>query len=233
MTGEEVQMGEAGAGGGAGPARRVLRMSRGFSCLFWGVPVMAGAQVAALAGVAPTRWMLGVLPACYLPLMCGLWMLRACGEPTRRWRGRVRWVMGVAFVAMYLCPFLAWWSAAPLGMYFAGNVAAHAVAVVGLLAGLNGMAREAARWMGDVALRREASAGVGMVLWLSGCTVLALGWMFQRAGVLDAGTEAVLGQLSQLPGEARMLFLLPHAMTAYVMWRAKETGFRKAVGAAP
>ena len=43
-----------------------------------------------------------------------------------------------------------------------------------------------------------------------------------------AGTEAVLGQLSQLPGEARMLFLLPHAMTAYVMWRTKESGFQRA-----
>ena len=38
----------------------------------------------------------------------------------------------------------------------------------------------------------------------------------------------VLAQLADLPGEARMLFLLPYAMTAYVAWRAKETGFRRA-----
>jgi hypothetical protein len=68
-----------------------------------------------------------------------------------------------------------------------------------------------------------------MVLWLSGCTVAALAWLFHRAGLLEAGVPRVLAQLSQLPSEARTLFLLPFAMTAYVMWRAKETGFRRAV----
>jgi hypothetical protein len=31
-----------------------------------------------------------------------------------------------------------------------------------------------------------------------------------------------------LTGETRTLLLLPYAMTAYVMWRAKEAGFRRA-----
>jgi hypothetical protein len=78
------------------------------------------------------------------------------------------------------------------------------------------------------ALRRESLAGLIMVLWLSGCTVAALGWLFHRAGVLEAGLPTVLAQLAQLPREARTLFLLPYAMTAYVMWRTKETGFRRA-----
>ncbi len=58
--------------------------------------------------------------------------------------------------------------------------------------------------------------------------VVALAWLFHRAGILEAGVPTVLAQLAKLPQEARMLFLLPYAMTAYVMWRAKETGFRRA-----
>jgi hypothetical protein len=50
-----------------------------------------------------------------------------------------------------------------------------------------------------------------------------------RAGLLHAGAPALLAQLAKLPDEARFLFLLPYAMAAYVMWRAKEAGFRRAV----
>ena len=72
-----------------------------------------------------------------------------------------------------------------------------------------------------------------MVLWLSACTVGALGWLFHRGGLLAAGWPAVLAQLADLPREARTLFLLPYAMTAYVAWRAKESGFRRAAETAP
>ena len=41
-------------------------------------------------------------------------------------------------------------------------------------------------------------------------------------------SATVLVQLAELPREAQSLFMLPYAMTAYTMWRAKETGFRRA-----
>ena len=41
---------------------------------------------------------------------------------------------------------------------------------------------------------------------------------------------AVLARLADLPAEARALFLLPYAMTAYVAWRTKEAAFRRAAG---
>ena len=68
------------------------------------------------------------------------------------------------------------------------------------------------------------------VLWLSACTVGALAWLFHRAGLLEAGLAAVLARLADLPAEARALFLLPYAMTAYVAWRTKEAAFRRAAG---
>lgn len=207
----------------------LLRVSRGFSCLFWGMPVLALAHAAALVGGMPLRWMVGLLLASFLPLLCGLWRLRIEGELTPRWGRRMGRSLLLVLAAMYLSPFLVWWNAAPMQSYFAINAVGHYVVLVVLLAGLNRLAGEAARWMGDTGLRREAKAGLGMVLWLSGCTVAALAWLFHRAGVLEAGLPTVLAQLNQLPSEARTLFLLPYAMTAYVMWRAKETGFRRAV----
>lgn len=212
---------------------RLLRMSRGFSCLFWSLPLLSAAHALALMGLVPPRWTAGALLAGYLPLACGLWMLRAAGGLTPNWGRRIGRVVLLAFIAAGLSPFLAWWSVAPTRIYFGANAAAHYVALIALLTGLNRLAGESARGLGDLSLRRESQAGVVMVLWLSGGTVGALAWLFQRAGVLEAGLPTVLAQLADLPSEARTLFLLPYAMTAYVVWRAKETGFRGAVGAAP
>lgn len=207
----------------------LLRLSRGFSCLFWSLPLLALAHAAALMDFWPARRMTGAALLCFLPLYCGLWMMRLGGRLTPRWGSRVGLALLLAFTGMYLFPFLPWWKDAPTQLYFAVNAALHYFAMMALLAGLNRLAGEAGRWMGDPGLRREAGAGLGMVLWLSGCTVLALVWLFHRAGLLQAGLETLLLQTAQLPGEARYLLLLPYAMTAYVMWRAKETGFRHAM----
>ena len=215
----------------AGDPARLVRMSRGYACLFWSLPLLSVAHALALAVFLSPRWMIGALAGSFLPLACGLWMLRAGGAGAARENARLGRVALLALVAADLSPFLVWWSVAPTRIYFAANAGAHYVAMIGLLAGLNGLAAESARRMGDAALRRESQAGLAMVLWLSVCTVGALVWLFHRAGVLEAGAPTVLAQLAQLPREARTLFVLPYAMTAYVMWRAKETGFRRAVPA--
>ena len=212
----------------AGSAAQVLRISRGFSCVFWSLPLLSAAHAAALGGALPARWMAGGLPLCFVPLAYGLWLLRAGGEPTPKWRAKIARVSLLALVVAGLCPFLAWWNQAPTQLYFAANAGVHYLALVALLAGVTRLASEEARWLGDAALRRESAAGLGMVLWLSACTAGALAWLFHRAGLLEAGLPTVLAQLAALPGEARTLLLLPYAMTAYVAWRAKETGFRRA-----
>ena len=210
-------------------SRRLLGLSRGFACLFWGMPVLAAAHAAAMLAAFPAQWLVGWLLVSFLPLLCGLWRLRMLGDLTAGWRRRIERSLLMALVVAYLAPFLAWWSQVPGRTYFAANAALHYAALVAMLAGLNRLAGEAGRWMDDPGLRREAGAGLGMVLWLSGCTVAALAWLFHRAGVLDAGIVTISAQLARLPQEARTLFLLPYAMTAYVAWRTKETGFRLAV----
>ena len=206
---------------------QTLRTARGFSCLFWSLPLLSAAHAAALESFVPPRLALGLLPACFLPLAWGLWMLGRGATPLPRWNRRVGRAALLALAAAGLSPFLAWWEAAPTQTYFAINAGAHYLATVALLASLNRLAAAWARGVGDAPLRKEAQAGFWMVLWLSACTVGALAWLFHRAGFWDAGAPAVLARLAALPSEARTLFLLPYAMTAYVAWRAKETGFRR------
>lgn len=207
---------------------RLLRISRGFSNLFWSLPLLSVAYVMAMRFAWPMRWMFALLLVCFLPMVSGLWMLRAGGDLTPTWGRRIGRVSMLVLVSVYLCPFWVWWKLAPMHLYFAVNVGLHILVMVILLVELNRLAGEFARWLGDGPLKREALAGWVMVLWLSVCTAGSLGWLFHRSGLLEAGVPTVLAQLSQLPGEARYLFLLPCAMTAYVMWRAKETGFRRA-----
>jgi len=211
---------------------RLLRVSRGFSCLFWSLPLLALSTAYALKSTLPMRWMFALLLICFLPMICGLWTLRASGDLTPRWGRRIGRISMLVLVVVYLCPFWVWWTLTPTQLYFAANIALYALVMLLLLVELNRLAGECARWMGDTSLRRESNAGWMMVLWLSTCTVGALGWLFHRVGLLEAGVPTVLAQLSELPREACYLFLLPYAMTAYVMWRAKETGFRRALESA-
>ena len=65
--------------------------------------------------------MIGALAGCFLPLACGLWMLRAGGAGAARGNARLGRVALLALVAADLSPFLVWWSVAPTRIYFAAN----------------------------------------------------------------------------------------------------------------
>ena len=210
----------------------LLRTSRAFACVFWGLVTLAGGHAAALSGALPVAPAIGLQMASFLPLACGLWRLRFGGDLVPGWGRRLDWATMLAVASAYLSPFLPWWVAAPERAFFAANAAAHYLATVALLATLNRIAAETGRWLGDSGLRREANAGMGMTLWLSACTALALAWLYHRAGVIEEGISTLLAHASRLPKEARTLFLLPYAMTAYVAWRTKVTGFRRAFLAA-
>lgn len=98
-----------------GAGAQWLEVSRGFSSLFWGMPAMALAHAAALAGLWPVRVMIGVAVASFLPVGHGLWRLRSVGELTPRWRRRTGQAAGLALATAYLSPFLVWWSVWPGG----------------------------------------------------------------------------------------------------------------------
>ncbi|HPY62303.1 MAG TPA: hypothetical protein PLJ22_04095 [Kiritimatiellia bacterium] len=216
------------AGANSFSAGQQLRLARGFSSAFWSLPLMAALHAAALARLGPAAWVVTGLPASFLPLAWGLWLMMSVAPDDARWRSRVRRVGWLTLITAWLSPFLPWWLGVPQLDYLAVNAGLHYLLLIACLMSLNGLAAAYAARTGDTALRREAFAGLWMVLWLSLCTVGVLLWLFHRAGLLGAGLPAILRELAELPREAQSLFLLPYAMTAYVLWRAKETGFRLA-----
>ena len=111
-----------------GAGAQWLEVSRGFSSLFWGMPAMALAHAAALAGLWPVRVMSGVAVASFLPVGHGLWRLRSAGELTGRWRRRTGQAAGLALATAYLSPFLVWGGVGPLGGFFAVQAGGHSLA---------------------------------------------------------------------------------------------------------
>lgn len=214
-------------------APALLRMSRGFSCLFWSMPLLSTAHAVAWRSLATPRGALALLLAGFAPLIVGLWLLQSGKQATPQMRTRTYILQLLAWAACFLTPFLAWWTSFPAQLYFAINAALYYIVMILLLAGLNSLGATCARELGHITLRRESRAGAMMVLCLGIATVIALAWLFQRSGILDAGLLVILGRLAQLPPEARALFILPYILTAYVMWRAKEAGLHLACPPTP
>ena len=116
---------------------RMLRLARGFSCVFWSLPLLSAAHAAALLPGLTPRAATGALLAGYAPLLWGLWRLWRCGALTPRWRRRLGGGTVLVFGAMFLSPFPAWWREAPLQTYLAVNVLVHYLVTVGWLAAMN------------------------------------------------------------------------------------------------
>ena len=116
------------------PPARLLRMTRGFSCLFWSMPLLAMANAAAFAGLLPARWLTPAWLGGCLPLACGLLLLRAAAAADSRERRAVERMLGLALLAAGLAPFRAWWGHAPERIYFAANAGLHYGVMIGLLA---------------------------------------------------------------------------------------------------
>lgn len=217
---------EAGVNGLSAGQR--LQLARGLSGAFWSLPLMAVLHALAWARLGSAAWLAVGLPASFLPLAWGLWRMYGAAEADASWRAQARGVAWLTLITAWLAPFLPWWLNVPHLDYLALNAGLHYLLLVASLTSLNALVAAYAVRANDAALRREAFAGLWMVLWLSLCTVGVLLWLFHRAGLLAAGWPAILRELAELPREAQSLFLLPYAMTAYVLWRAKEIGFRQA-----
>lgn len=207
----------------------VLEATRGFSSLFWGMPVLATAHAMALTGTWPIRWLIGSLLAGHLPVLLGLWRLKTSGLDGPGWARRLRQALWLAAGAMYFSPFVAWWHLWPEQPLFGVEAIVHYGVVMGLLIALCRLAGEASTALGDSTLRREAQVGILLV---AGIALICAGlwiWMNRSTRGVPLGWGATMLQLDFLVGQARAVLLLPYASTAYVMWRAKEAGFRRTV----
>jgi len=214
---------------------QLVRVARGFSCLFWGLPatlfLLSGVvHLQAFAFIRLPPYVMGTLI-----LFCGVIMFHRAGAVTPRWPGYVRQTIFLVILQVYFAPFYQWWNGMQYETFLLLNVAAllgcaiWALYLFNQLAGLLGIA------LGDDTFYIEAR--------LCGLAVMAL----MLLPLLGAGLYGLLGWVrfdsslySELSHVRRQiqpwlygLFLLPFVLTVATAWKAKQLAFRHLSRGAP
>lgn len=219
----------ATGGPGAGPGPDVLlRLARGFSCIFWGIPL----ALLMFSGALDLR----ITPRLRIPafifglvlVFAGILQLSRASDLTPRWARRIRHAQVALLILVYLSPFVYWWRAMPHVPYYGANMLAIVVVAMSGLLALNRLAEEAGRLFGDGTFMIEARLSG----WLSVVFLLAPGAMAVIRSILAAAPMENSRVWSLvlvpylMPRWMYALALLPFTMTMMMAWRAKELCLR-------
>ena len=206
------------------PADVLLRLTRGFSCLFWGLPAAVLLATGAMefrlrASLKIPAYLLGVLL-----IFLGILLFERGPALTAQWRRRIHQALFLLMLQVYLAPFIQWWRAAPGVLYYSANVLVLLAATMGAFYVFNQLAAETGTALGDRILRVEAS----LCGWVSmACLLLPAAYVAAQAALLsgpfletaDRYPVALLPYL--LPRWMYALALLPFALTMTMAWRAR------------
>ena len=215
---------------------KLLAISRGFLCLFWGLPVglmlFTGAiSLAVFRQFRLPAYVIGVLIA-----YCGVLHLRRTGSLTPLWNRRLRMAILLALLQVYLAPFLHWWERAPTQSYFTANVIVLLFATAWAFFVINMLAAELARVLRDNTFRIESqlSAWISFFLMLLPLfEVLAVSAALQASAGGSSLVEFIPA-LFLLPRWASAFIVVPFTLTMAVAWKAKEQALhRLAAGGGP
>lgn len=197
----------------------LIRVARGFSCVFWGIPLtlllFSGAlDIRLFSFIRMPAYVLGIFVA-YI----GTVFFQRAGPLSDMWTRRVRQLIFLLLVEIYLAPFVYWWRQMPQVLYFSANMAALVICTTWGLFAVNRLAGEACKLLRDSTFLLETQiAG-----WF------AVGFMLTPlAYALNAAIRAVFrpdGEFFlfiQLPPWIYALTLLPFTITMAVSWKMKE-----------
>lgn len=214
-------------------------MTRGFSCVFWGMPAATLFCIQLLIGRAVIsdpfiRISIGQLYFflffATLGIVCygllSLTQAEGVGPLWRRW-GRIGLVS--AALNLYFSPFLYWWQSFPDEARYTLNVFALILSAIVLLVSLNLMCVELGRFSGDRSLQGESKLFLILNAVILGVPAIsAFAWAaiqsWQRGSGESLGLEFI--DLFRLPSYWRMLLFvllfLPISLTLANVWRVKE-----------
>ncbi len=204
--------------------RALLLAARGFSCMFWGIPLslffMVGALRIELA--IPIR-----LPAYFfgvLVLYVGFFSLYRAAPDASWWRRCSLTGLVLSFVLVYFTPFVYWWRQSPLTPFFLYNMMALLIVCAGVLYAVNRLSAEIARLLRDPVLAVEARmCAWSALLVLVPILALVLGFALHAGTWSDATWIAeYIHRRRQPPTWMFFCFLLPVALTMTSSWKAKE-----------
>lgn len=226
----------AGAIASAVAAIQLLRVARGFNCVFWGIPLTLLLFFNAIrfpfwAAMPLPPYVLGVLV-----IYGGLILLHAAGRLTPRWAGLLRAGFAALFLHIYFAPFVCWWQRLPHVPFFLVNVICLFLCTMWLLLVINRLAGELACALDDTGFCLETEiCGWSLILLLLLPFLAVFLFSLQAALRHQSDLHAELFQLVRLvPRWALALCLVPFALSMAVAWKAKERCLRRLrAGAAP
>jgi hypothetical protein len=206
------------------PPDALLRAARGFSCVFWAIPIglllFSGAlDIRVFPRLRVPAYVLGVFLA-----YCGAIYLQRAGALTPLWIRRVRALLFVLLLKVYLAPFVYWWRNVPGNPYYVANVALLMLVTAAGLFTVNRLGEEIGRVIRDRVFGVEARVAAWVALLLSIMPLLVfLAYSFPPLLRSDA---LVYVELMGVPLSASkwtyLLALLPFTLTMAVAWKAKE-----------
>lgn len=206
----------------------LVRVIRGLSALFWGLPLSLLACGRTAMGDMPAE--LGMLPAIAANALIfyGLLQLQHFQPQEQVWIKTVERAKILALLNLALSPFPWWWNRWPDEAFFGQSMLLLLFSGMGLLLCLNQALRRLAAMLPDETLRAETrlftalnSTLIFALCSLVGIWILATmlphlpGWL----GLLLMGVNEKRGWL------VVVLALLPLALTMTLLWRAKEALF--------
>jgi hypothetical protein len=197
----------------------LIRLARGFSCIFWGIPLslllFSGAlDIRLFSFVRLPAYVFGIFVA-YI----GSVFFQRVGALSDMWTRRVRQLLFLLLVEVYLAPFVYWWRQMPQVLYFSANMAALVICTTWALFVVNRLAGEVCKVLRDSTFFAETQvAGWLAVIFMLSPLIHALYTALRGVFRPDGDFFFVL----ELPLWIYALTLLPFTITMAVSWKMKE-----------
>ena len=210
------------------PARKVnvsfspdalVRLARGFSCIFWGVALTlllasGTLDIRVVSFVHMPVYVFGVLLA-YI----GAVFLQRAGALSDAWALYVRLLLLLLLVEVYLAPFVYWWRKMPHALYFNLNVSALILCTAWGMFIVNRLAGEAGALLHDRTFVFETRVAG----WLSAAFMLIpLAHALYATIVAAIETNGYVAYTFDPPPWVYVLSVLPFGTTMAVAWKMKE-----------
>ncbi len=214
----------------------LIRLARGFSAVFWGIPVSLMLYAGALDIRVYSTFRIPAYVLGIVVIYAGLVFLRRAGAITPRWLRTVRVLLVMLVFEFYLAPFVYWWKQMPYVPYYVINVfALLACTTLGLFF-MNQLAGEVGRIAHDTTFLIETQICAWLSLALMLLPVLHSLYYSVRA-ILELRSVIFFESTSlppPLPPWTYAIILLPFTLTMATAWKAKERSLdllRRSAGA--
>lgn len=202
----------------------LVKVARGFSCVFWGIPISLLMFFGTLDLGPFDRFRMPAYVLGVFVIYCGVLLFHRAGSLGDAWRRRIRQAVMVLLLEVYLAPFVYWWKQRPDEAYYAANVLALMLVTTWGLFLINRLAGDTGRALHNSSFFIETRLSGWIVL---GCMAMPIGYALVASAhsFLEFGDTGILSvPFSQVdfPPWVFAVALLPFTLTMAIAWKAKE-----------